>query len=79
MQPVRASEISSFLYCGRAWWYQLQGETPGNKNQLSLGNHYHQMHGRDVLLVRFLRAAAWFLLLTALVILAAALTLKWLD
>ncbi len=79
MQPVRASEISSYLYCGRAWWYQQQGEIPGNKHQLNLGNQYHQTHGRDVLLVRALRAAAWILLLAALVILASALTSKWLD
>ncbi len=79
MQPVRASEISSYLYCGRAWWYQQQGEIPENKHQISLGNQYHQSHGGDVLLVRVLRAAAWILLLAALVILAAAFTLKWLD
>ena len=78
-QFLRASEIGSYLFCARAWWYQKQEITPENQHQLNMGTAYHHIHGRDVLLARALQAAGWLFLLAALVILAAALTWQWLD
>lgn len=79
MQSVRASEIGTYLFCARAWWYQQQGITPENQQQLNTGTAYHHLHGRDVVLARVFQAAGWLFLLAALVILAAGLTWQWLD
>ena len=45
MKILRASEIGSYIYCARAWWYQ-------NQASLALGSQYHQSHGMRVTLAR---------------------------
>lgn len=77
MRTIRASEIGGFLYCRRAWWYRGQGVASENQAELAGGSEYHRRHGRAVLAAGFLRAAGLFLLLAALVLLAAGLT-SWL-
>jgi hypothetical protein len=67
MKTIRASEIGSFLYCRRAWWYQRQGIESQNQAEMALGSRMHQQHGRSVLLNGCLRTAAYILLLAALV------------
>jgi hypothetical protein len=74
MRIIRASEIGSFLYCERAWWYQLQGLELENRVELENGNVYHRRHGRQVLLAVLLRLAGWVLLLAALILTAIAIT-----
>jgi hypothetical protein len=78
MRTVRASEIGTYLFCQRAWWYQKQGELSENQAELAGGSRYHRQHGRQVLRAGLLRAAAWALLTIGLALLAAALTLQWL-
>lgn len=73
MRTIRASEISSYLYCRRAWWYAQQGEQPQNLAELSAGSDLHQKHGRSVLFGGLLQIAAYLLLLMAIILLAAAL------
>lgn len=75
MRTIRASEIGSYLFCQRAWWYQSQGEPSQNQAELSGGSLYHRQHGRKVVRSGFLRAAGWLLLALALILLAVALTL----
>jgi len=74
MRTIRASEIGAYLYCHRAWWYQLQGYEPGNQTELSGGTELHFRHGRIVMISSCLQFAAYGLLLIALVILAIYLT-----
>jgi len=69
MRPIRASEISSFLYCNRAWWYQRQGAVSTNVEELAEGTELHQRHGRAVLASGLVRMLAYGFLLTALVLL----------
>jgi CRISPR/Cas system-associated exonuclease Cas4 (RecB family) len=76
VRTLRASEIGSFLYCQRAWWYQKQGIEPGNADELAQGRLIHSRHGRAVLAAGVLKALAYGLLLVALVLLSAYLTLK---
>lgn len=75
MRTIRASELGSFEYCRRAWWYRLQGVEPENQAEMALGSDYHRKHGRAVLAGRFMALAGWAILLLALVLLAVGLTL----
>jgi hypothetical protein len=79
MRAIRASEISAFLYCKRAWWYQQQGVRSENEVELTGGSAFHRSHGRRVLAARLIRAAGWIILLAALALAAAALTSRLLS
>ncbi len=75
MRTIRASELGSYLYCHRAWWYQQQGIESENLGEMTAGSAFHLQHGQKVLTARLLRLAGWLLLLAALVAGAVALTL----
>lgn len=77
MKPIRASEISTFLFCKRAWWYQRKGTVSINTELLAEGRELHHRHGRAVFVSNLLRTLGYLLLLLALVILTAYLT-SWL-
>ena len=79
MRPIRASEIGSYLYCKRAWWFQQQGIESENQAELGAGITFHQQHGEKVWSARLLRLAGWLLLLIAMILLAVGLTLKLLG
>ncbi len=76
MRVIRASEIGAYIYCHRAWWYQLQGIESENQAELAAGSGFHREHGKRVFTGTLLRAAGWALLLGALVLAAVTLTLK---
>ena len=78
MPPViRASEIGSYLYCRRAWWYRKQGVESENQAELASGTELHRRHGRKVLTAGLLQTLGWILLLIALTLLVAYLTLRF--
>ncbi len=74
MKTIRASEISTYLYCQRAWWYQKSGHASENIAELAAGQGIHERHGRSVLAVGCLRLLAVGLLLLSLALLTAYLT-----
>ncbi|NTU74510.1 MAG: Dna2/Cas4 domain-containing protein [Anaerolineaceae bacterium] len=78
MRTIRASEIGTYLYCKRAWWYHSQGIESQNQTEMAEGSAYHRNHGRQVLTAMFLRAAAWIMLLAAVILLAIGIT-RWLT
>ena len=57
MRAIRASELGSYRFCERAWWYQLQGVESDNLTDLAAGSSYHQSHGRRTLSAGLMRAA----------------------
>jgi CRISPR/Cas system-associated exonuclease Cas4 (RecB family) len=69
MKTIRASEIGTYLFCRRAFWYQLQGIPSENKAELLGGSDLHDLHGRAVASSGCLRALAYALLLGALALL----------
>jgi CRISPR/Cas system-associated exonuclease Cas4 (RecB family) len=71
MRTIRVSEISSFLYCSRSWWYQRQGIQSDKQTELTYGDLIHRRHGRSVMVSGCLRLLAYLLLLTALVLVTA--------
>jgi CRISPR/Cas system-associated exonuclease Cas4 (RecB family) len=74
MKPIRASEIGTFLYCARAWWYQQRGVPSSNLAALAAGSELHRRHGNAVLAAGLTRYLGLGLLLAALMILAATCT-----
>mgnify|MGYP001219783936 CR=1 FL=1 len=71
MRVIKASELGSFLYCQRAWWYQLQGEPSANQSAMESGTQRHQIHARRVKLVPVMIVIAVLLVLIALFLIMA--------
>lgn len=76
MRIIRASELGSYLYCRRAWWYQQQGIESQNQTELAAGSQFHHQHGRKVLEARALRVIGGLALLLALLAAVVGLTLQ---
>jgi CRISPR/Cas system-associated exonuclease Cas4 (RecB family) len=74
MKTVRASEIGTYLYCARAWWYQKQGMQSANQADMSAGTELHRQHGRTVIAAGLTRTLALVLLLAALLLVVAYCT-----
>ena len=70
MRTIRASEIGTYLYCQRAWWYQKQGYSPDSQGELSAGTELHYQHSKTVMVSGFLRLLAYLLLIVSVVLLA---------
>ena len=73
---VRASDLSSWAYCGRAWWLaNVQGEAHQEPDRLTYGAVAHLRHGRSVVRARRLQQLA--LVMLALAALLAFAALAW--
>ena len=74
MPIIRSSDIGTYLYCRRAWWYKKQGVESANQSELAAGTELHVRHGRQVLASGITRTVGLILLMIALVLLAAYCT-----
>jgi CRISPR/Cas system-associated exonuclease Cas4 (RecB family) len=71
---VRASELSQYAFCARAWWLgRVKGYRSSNLAAMERGEARHRAHGRTVVGYHRLR---WLAL--ALLSLAAVLIVAWL-
>jgi len=71
MPIIRSSDIGSYLYCRRSWWYKRQGVESINQAELAAGTELHVKHGRQVLAASITRTIGLFLLMIAMIILVA--------
>lgn len=69
MRTIRASEIGTFLFCRRAWWYQHKDVPSENQEELAIGTEIHRQHGRSVVAAGCLRTIAAGLLMASIVLL----------
>jgi len=65
---LKASEIGSFVYCQRAWWYQRQGVKTQNVAELASGRRLHDRHGWQVLSAGLLQRVALVLLIVGVLL-----------
>jgi CRISPR/Cas system-associated exonuclease Cas4 (RecB family) len=77
MRTIRASEVGSYLFCARAWWYHQQGIESTNQAEMTAGTELHRQHGRTVIASELIRILAVILLLVALVLLVAFCTARF--
>lgn len=66
---IRASEIGTYLYCRRSWWYRRQGYRSANLRELARGSQVHEAHGHGQRRLTWLRRAAFALIGLAVLIL----------
>lgn len=71
MATIRSSDIGSYLYCRRAWWYRKQGIESENQAELAAGTELHHQHGRRVLASTLNRTLGLVLLMVALILVVA--------
>ena len=77
MKTIRASEVGSYLFCARAWWYRQQGVESTNQVEMTAGTELHRQHGRTVIASGLTRTLAVILLLVALALLVAFCTARF--
>jgi CRISPR/Cas system-associated exonuclease Cas4 (RecB family) len=71
---IRASEISLYVFCARAWWLErVRGYRSANVPAMRLGTARHRAHGRAVEAYHLVRRLA-----VTLIVLAAAALVAWL-
>ena len=74
MAKVTASEIGSYLYCKRAWWYKRNGVESANQAEMAVGTAIHRQHGRKVFMSGVFRTLALIFFLVGLVFVVALCT-----
>jgi hypothetical protein len=76
MRTIRASELGTFIYCQRAWWYHRHGEPNQNQAEMASGSVIHKKHGQTVMATGCLRILAYGVVFLALALLVYSLTLQ---
>ena len=66
MKVIRASEIGTYKFCNRAWWYQLQGYVPDNQIELERGKELHTKHFFTVTTAGCMQIIAYGLVIMAI-------------
>jgi len=64
-RTIRASEIGSFLYCQRAWWYRRKNMPTINTVELAGGEQFHRSHVNQTRTARSLKWVAWIIFILA--------------
>ncbi len=72
-----ASEIGTYVYCRRAWWFERQGAPSLRAPERARGTAYHQQHGEQVVTAQRIGGLASACLLLAFVLLLLGLWIAW--
>ena len=78
MKVVKASELGTYLYCRRAWWYRRQGIESINQTELQAGELFHDQHSSKVWQSSLLQLAGWAFVILAMIFFVIYITLSWL-
>jgi hypothetical protein len=74
---IRASGMSEYTFCARAWWLRREGVKPTRGGEArAAGTRWHEQHGRSVERARRLRLVSALCIYTALAV-AVVLFLLW--
>lgn len=75
---VRASGMSEYTFCARAWWLRREGVKPtlGGERRAE-GTRWHESHGRSVERARRLRLIAALCTYVALAVAVLLLIMWW--
>ena len=75
---VRASGMSEYTFCARAWWLRREGVKPtlGGERRAA-GTRWHESHGRLVARAKRLRLVATVCIYLALALGLVLLYLEW--
>jgi hypothetical protein len=76
LKTIRASEVGSYLFCARAWWYHQHGIESSNQAEMTAGTELHRLHGRTVIASGLTRTLALILFLVALALLVTYCTAR---
>jgi hypothetical protein len=79
MRLIRASEIVTYVYCQRAWWFQSQDALNANMTWLDSGQMAHGAHGRRVVTLGLIRLFGYGLVLAGVAVAAGVLASRWLG
>lgn len=78
-QWIRASEITDYLYCHRAWWLKrARGVQPQNVRELEVGTRYHQENGRLIQQIIWKRRLAYGVLFCVVTFVVFQVITNWL-
>ena len=69
-RTIRASEIGTFIYCQRAWWYQRKKIKPINVDELAAGQSFHEHHINQSRSAKLLKTIAWLLVIVSVILLS---------
>jgi len=68
VRTIRASEIGTYLFCHRAWYYQRKDVPSENIREMVTGTEIHRQHSRKVAAAGCLRTLAMGMLLATMVL-----------
>jgi hypothetical protein len=68
MKVIKASELGTYLFCHRAWWYAQKGFTPLNLDELEGGKVLHERHGKRVQSITWLRITSYVFLFISIIL-----------
>jgi hypothetical protein len=72
----KASEVNTFLFCRRAWWFERQGAPSEREPERAQGTAHHQRHGERVGATPRVRVLARLVLALAVALLLFGLWLS---
>jgi len=63
---ITASELGTYVYCARAWWYRNQNAPNENLPAMNEGTRFHRKMGRRLSAMRIARIILILMLFSAL-------------